>query len=129
RGIAAERPLPDRGSITTAPLERRMLPVVGSRGGGMTKLPFKRSSANVGGTGRRWTKRLIAIGAVVAVLGVGGIAAAASLELRRTEANEWGCTFGRGPFDGKGLKGEYAPGSDGTWTNDAFVTGPADIRF
>jgi hypothetical protein len=99
----------------------------------MTKLPFKRSSAAGGGVapggGRKWTRRLVVIGIVVSVLAVGGIAAAASLQLHRTEANEWGCTFGRGPFDGKGLKGEYAPGSDGTWTNDDFVTGPSDIRF
>jgi hypothetical protein len=49
--------------------------------------------------------------------------------LQRTEANEWGCTFGKGPFDSKALKGQYAPGSNGVRTNDTFESGPSDVRF
>lgn len=66
-------------------------------------------------------KRLTLI--IVAALALG----ACSLE--RPAANQWGCTFGKGPLDSKGLKGQFAPGQDGTWTNDDFVSGPSDVRF
>jgi hypothetical protein len=49
--------------------------------------------------------------------------------LQRPAANEWGCSFGKGPWDTKALKETRAPGSDGDWTNDNQVTGPSDIRF
>ncbi len=96
-----------------------------------TPPPIKQSLPAPGAPSRRTrrTRRLIVLGAVVAAVVAGGTVVASSLTLRRTEANEWGCTFGRGPLDGKGLKGEFSPGSDGTWTNDAFVVGPSDIRF
>ncbi|MCB0966589.1 MAG: hypothetical protein KDB37_07105 [Ilumatobacter sp.] len=89
---------------------------------------FKLSSDGSTGGSRR-VKIVVGVIVAVGLLVVGGSIAAASLNLRRTEANEWGCTFGRGPLDGKGLKGQFSPGSSGTWTNDDFVTGPADIRF
>lgn len=44
-------------------------------------------------------------------------------------ANEWGCTFGSGRLDSKGLKGTFEPGAEGVWTNDDFTAGPADVRF
>jgi hypothetical protein len=96
----------------------------------MTRLPFtKQAGATNGGGARSWTRGIIGVGVVASIVVIGGVAAASALTLRRTEANEWGCTFGRGPFDEKGLKGSFPPGSDGTWTNDDFVTGPSDIRF
>ncbi|HWL44983.1 MAG TPA: hypothetical protein VNQ73_18715 [Ilumatobacter sp.] len=63
--------------------------------------------------------------AIVAIASIGLTACS----LQRTEANEWGCTFGKGPFDSKALKGQYAAGSSGVRTNDTFVAGPADVRF
>lgn len=73
-------------------------------------------------------KVLGGLGGVVVLALVAGVGLS-SCTLQRTEANEWGCTFGRGPFDSKALKGRYAPGSNGVRTNDTFVAGPADVRF
>lgn len=49
--------------------------------------------------------------------------------LQRTQANEWGCTFGKGPNDTRGLKSAYGPGQSAGFTNDTWVAGPSDIRF
>lgn len=57
------------------------------------------------------------------------LAVTAACSLERPSANEWGCTFGKGAWDSKGLKGRYAPGQDGDWTNDDFKTIPSDVRF
>jgi hypothetical protein len=65
------------------------------------------------------------IAVLVAALGLVG----AACTLQRPEANQFGCTFGKGAFDTKALKGRYGPGQDGTWTNDDFKTGAADVRF
>lgn len=70
-------------------------------------------------------KKNIIRGLALAIL-LPGIAACS---LERPAANEWGCTFGKGPLDEKGLKGSFAPGAEGAWTNDDFKTGPADVRF
>lgn len=90
---------------------------------------FSRRTSDTGAA-RRSVWRRVAVGTGAAVVVV--IASSVSLtacSLQRTEANEWGCTFGRGPFDSKALKGQYAAGSDGVRTNDTFVSGPADVRF
>lgn len=55
--------------------------------------------------------------------------AIAACSFKRTEANEWGCSFGAGPLDSRALKGAYGPGSGKVFTNDKLITGPADIRF
>lgn len=81
------------------------------------------------GTGRRVAGRVVAGISGTAVLAIVAGVALSACTLQRTEANEWGCTFGKGPFDSKALKGKYAPGSDGVRTNDTFVAGPADVRF
>lgn len=86
-----------------------------------------RSSEGPGGRSR-WA-RVAAGGGGLGVVIVGVTAGLSACSLQRTEANEWGCTFGKGPFDSKALKGQHAPGSDGVRTNDSFVAGPADVRF
>lgn len=68
-------------------------------------------------------KKIITI-AVAAALLVTGCAR------QRTAANEWGCSFGAGMFEQtRELKGKYAPGQSGGYSNDKFKTGPADVRF
>lgn len=50
--------------------------------------------------------------------------------LNRAKANEWGCLYGGGLFENKGLKQEVAPGSSGGFTVwDRFVTVPSDDRY
>lgn len=89
------------------------------------------SRSEVSGGSSRTSKaaRVAAGGGGLGLVLFGVIAGLSACSLQRTEANEWGCTFGKGPFDSKALKGQYAPGSDGVRTNDSFVAGPADVRF
>lgn len=49
---------------------------------------------------------------------------------QRASANEWGCSFGDGPFEqSRKLKNALAPGESAGYSNDNLVTGPADVRF
>jgi hypothetical protein len=65
---------------------------------------------------------------LLAGLAIGG-SAIAGCSLQRTQSNEWGCSFGKGPWDTVDLKDSYSPGEKGPWSNDRFKTGPSDIRF
>jgi hypothetical protein len=50
--------------------------------------------------------------------------------INRVAANEWGCLFGGGLFEDKGLKKTIAPGSSGGTTSmDERVTVPSDVRY
>lgn len=73
-------------------------------------------------------KGTIAVGAVATVV-IAMIIAWIATDLQRTSANEWGCSFGKGPLDTKDLKASYGPGERGGYSNDVFVTGPSDVRF
>lgn len=72
-----------------------------------------------------FNRRKITSAALVGALLLGG----AACSLQRTQANEWGCTFGKGPADTRGLKSTYGPGKSAGFTNDKWVAGPSDIRF
>lgn len=63
--------------------------------------------------------------AVVALL----MLSLASCGYNRTEANFWGCIFGKGPFDTRNLKDSLPPGKKTGLTNDRLVQVPADMRF
>jgi hypothetical protein len=53
----------------------------------------------------------------------------AACSYQKPEANEWGCSFGKGPLDEKGLKNVIPPGENGGLSNDDMKTGPSDQRF
>lgn len=66
-----------------------------------------------------------------------GIATASALALtvlagacgyQRTDADQWGCSFGDGPWDSRDLKGTLEPGERGDLSNDRVVVGPASVR-
>jgi hypothetical protein len=55
---------------------------------------------------------------------------AVGVSLNRVQANEWGCLYGGGAFESKGLKELIAPGhSGGPTLFDRLVTIPADDRI
>lgn len=72
-----------------------------------------------------FNRRKITSAALVGALMLAG----AACSKQRTQANEWGCSFGDGPYDTRALKHSYAPGESGPWSNDWMVKGPSDIRF
>lgn len=55
--------------------------------------------------------------------------ALAGCSLQRTEANQWGCSFGAGMRDTRNLKHAFAPGEKGNYSNDRLVKGPSDVRY
>jgi regulator of protease activity HflC (stomatin/prohibitin superfamily) len=68
-------------------------------------------------------KRVIFLGAALLLVAVG-------CTRQRTEANEWGCSFGKGPIEQtRQLKGRLAPGEGHGYSNDKLVSGPSDVRF
>jgi hypothetical protein len=60
---------------------------------------------------------------------IGGMVAMATMRFQKPEANEWGCSFGKGPLDERGLKNVIRPGGNGGLSNDTLKTGPSDVRF
>lgn len=50
--------------------------------------------------------------------------------MNRASSNEWGCLYGGGPFESKGLKSVVAPGNSGGFTVfDKFINIPSDDRI
>ncbi len=69
-------------------------------------------------------KTFKAVAAVVAMAALG-----AGCSQNKTEANEWGCQYGGGLIESKGLKNTIAPGDKGGWSVfDTKVTIPAGVR-
>lgn len=62
------------------------------------------------------------------VFGIGGCIYAKP-SWQKPAANEWGCSFGHGPLDERGLKNTLPPGGNGGLSNDTLKTGPSDVRF
>lgn len=79
----------------------------------------------------RGTVVKIILGIVLAVvLFIGAIVAFAQGSLNRVSANEWGCLYGGGLFESKGLKETIPPGQTGGFTMaDTLKKVPSDDRF
>lgn len=74
--------------------------------------------------------RVIGAGALTVLLLITAIIALTGVSLNRVQANEWGCLYGGGAFESKGLKATIAPGeSGGVTTFDKLQTIPADDRI
>lgn len=76
-----------------------------------------------------WAK-LVAAGVVAVVLIIVAIVVLAGVSLNKVASNEWGCLYGGGAFESKGLKQTIEPGTSGGATLfDELVTVPSGDRI
>lgn len=85
---------------------------------------------NEDGVSRSTMVKYGAAGVVAVIAFIASIALVSAGSMNRASASEWGCVYGGGLFESKGLKEAVAPGESGGFTvADKFVTGPATERF
>lgn len=85
--------------------------------------------SNDNDSGQSIARVVIGVIVIIAVV-LTSIVVLVGLSLNRVQANEWGCLYGGGPFEDKGLKQTIPPGKSGGATLfDDLVTLPADDRI